>query len=66
MPNDLAEELLKKTRGHWSFLVIHRRWVVERIFAWLSFYRGPNLDYEFLYETSETLIYTAMIRPTAR
>jgi transposase len=61
-PDDLAEELLKKTRGHRSFVVIPRRWVVERTFAWLSFNRRLNRDYELLPETSETLIYTAMIR----
>ena len=62
IPNDLAKELLKKTPGHRSFMVIPRRWVVERTFAWLSFNRRLNQDYEFLPQTSETLIYTAMIR----
>lgn len=66
MPDDLAEELLKKTRGHRSFVVIPRRWVVERTFAWLSFNRRLNRDYELLPETSETLIYTAMIRLMVR
>ncbi|KZK15422.1 hypothetical protein A3962_10130 [Meiothermus taiwanensis] len=35
---------------------------VERTFAWLSF----NRDYEPLSETSETLIYAAMIRLMVR
>lgn len=58
MPDDLAEELLKKTRGYRSFVVISRRWVVEHTFAWLSLNRRLNRDYELLPETSETLIYT--------
>ena len=66
IPDDLAEELLKKTRGHRGFVVIPRRWVVERTFAWLSFNRRLNRDYEFLPETSETFIYTAMIRLMVR
>jgi transposase len=66
MPQALQEELLKKTRGFREFVVIPRRWVVERTFAWLSFCRRLNRDYEFLPETSETLIYTAMIRLMVR
>jgi hypothetical protein len=79
MPKELEEELLKKTRGHREFVVIPRRWVrpkpvrccfrvksVERTFAWLSFCRRLNRDYEYLPETSETLIYTAMIRLMVR
>ena len=66
IPDDLVQELLKKTRGHRSFVVVPRRWVVERTFAWLSFNRRLNRDYELLPETSETLIYTAMIRLMVR
>ena len=39
---------------------------MERTFAWLSFNRRLNRDYEFLPETSETFIYTAMIRLMVR
>ncbi|WP_420845993.1 transposase [Meiothermus hypogaeus] len=66
MPPDLIEELGKKTRGRRSFVVIPRRWVVERTFAWLSFNRRLNRDYELLPETTETFIYVAMIRLMAR
>lgn len=66
MPPDLIEELGQKTRGRRSFVVIPRRWVVERTFAWLSFNRGLNWDYEFLPETTETFIYVSMIRLMVR
>ena len=39
-----------------------RRWVVERTFAWLGKYRRLSKDYEFLPESSEVMIYLAMIR----
>jgi putative transposase len=43
------------------FQVLARRWVVERTFAWLGKYRRLSKDYEYLPETSETLILIAMI-----
>ncbi|GIW27068.1 MAG: hypothetical protein KatS3mg070_2970 [Meiothermus sp.] len=66
LPEDLEEEVRKRTRGHRGFVVIPRRWVVERTFAWLSFNRRLNRDYELLPESSETFIHTAMIRLMVR
>ena len=43
-----------------SFQVLARRWVVERTFAWLGKYRRLSKDYEYLPETSETLILIVM------
>lgn len=45
-----------------GFHVLPRRWVVERTFAWLGGYRRLSKDYERVPETSEALIYIAMIR----
>jgi putative transposase len=42
--------------------VLPHRWVVERTFAWLGKYRRLSKDYEFLPESSETMIYLAMTR----
>jgi putative transposase len=61
-PPDLEQELLKKTRGFREFVVIPRRWVVERTFAWFTFYRRLNRDYDLLSETTEAFIYTTMSR----
>ena len=45
-----------------GFVVLPKRWVVERTFGWLNWCRRLSKDYERLPETSETFIYIAMIR----
>jgi putative transposase len=45
-----------------AFVVLPRRWVVERTFAWIGRYRRMSKDYEYLTETSEAFIYAAMVR----
>lgn len=45
-----------------GFVVLPRRWVVERTFAWLSNNRRLSKDYERYCQTSETFIYLAMTR----
>ena len=45
-----------------GFVVLPRRWVVERTFAWLSNCRRLSKDYEALSETSEAFVYIAMTR----
>src|SRR5215207_9517412 len=51
--------LWRKPRG---FLILPRRWVVERTFAWLGLSRRFSKDYERLPETAEAMIYWAMSR----
>jgi transposase len=46
--------------------LLKKRWVVERTLGWLVWCRRLNKDYELLPETSETLIYLAMIRIMVR
>lgn len=49
-----------------GFVVLPRRWVVERTFAWLARYRRLSRDYEYLTSVSETMILVAMIHLMAR
>jgi putative transposase len=45
-----------------AFTVLRHRWVVERTFAWIGRYRRMSKDYEYLIESSEAMVYLAMIR----
>jgi putative transposase len=44
-----------------GFVVLPKRWIVERTFAWLGNYRRHSKDYERNPQTSETMIYISMI-----
>ena len=44
-----------------GFVILPKRWIVERTFGWLGRCRRLSKDYEALPETSETWIYVAMI-----
>ena len=58
----LVLEVLKRPPEQKGFVVLPRRWVVERTFAWLSNHRRLSKDYERLMPTSETFIHIAMMR----
>ena len=53
-------EIVKRSDHKSGFEVLPRRWVVERTLAWLGRYRRLSKDYEYLPQTSETMIYVAM------
>jgi putative transposase len=59
-------EIVKRLTGVSGFYVLPRRWVVERAFAWFNRYRRLSKDYEFDTDTSETMIYLAMIHLMVR
>jgi putative transposase len=49
-----------------GFVVLKRRWVVERTFSWFGKARRMSRDYEASAETTENLIYAVMIRLMVR
>ncbi|MCB1794118.1 MAG: transposase, partial [Candidatus Competibacteraceae bacterium] len=50
------------TKG--QFIVIPKRWIVERTFAWLGHFRRLAKDFEILINTAENMIRIAMLRLT--
>ena len=44
-----------------GFVLLPKRWIVERTFAWLGRYRRLSKDYEQLLENSEGMVYLASI-----
>ena len=57
----ITVEITKKPDNAEGFVVIPRRWVVERTFAWLGRYRVLGKEYTHRVEYSETAIYMASI-----
>ena len=53
-------EVVKLADAKRGFVLLPRRWVVERTFAWLDNYRRLSKDYEYLPQSSETMVYLAM------
>jgi len=54
--------ILSRLAHQKGFVVLPRRWVVERTFAWLTHCRRLRVDYEVLTDSSEAMIYLAMTR----
>jgi len=59
-------EIVKRSDDVKGFKLLPRRWVVERTFAWLGRLRRMSKDYEFHPETSDSMIYLAMINIMTR
>jgi putative transposase len=55
-------EVVRRVAGAVGFVVLPRRWVVERTFAWLVRNRRLSRDYERSPAVSETWIHVAMIK----
>ena len=49
-----------------GFVVLARRWVVERTFSWIDHNRRMRKDYEKMCASGEALAYAAMIRLMTR
>ncbi len=55
-------EQVKRSDLQAGFSVLPKRWIVERTFGWIVKQRRLSKDYETLTQTSEAMIYVAMIR----
>ena len=58
---DLTLEIVPRQPDQEGFVVLPRRWVVERSFAWGGRNRRLSKDYEYHPECSETMLYLASI-----
>jgi putative transposase len=54
-------QIVKRNDDVKGFVLLPKRWVVERTFGWMVQYRRLSKDYEFHPQTSEAMIQVAMI-----
>jgi len=59
-------EVVKHHEAKHGFILLPRRWVVERSFGWLGRYRRLCRDFEHTTISSEAMVYLASIRRTLR
>jgi putative transposase len=59
-------EVVSRPAGAKGFVLLHRRWVVERTFAWLGRYRRNSRDYEWSTESSEAMLKVCSIHRMLR
>lgn len=53
-------DIVKRSDIAKGFVLLPKRWIVERTFSWFGRYRRLSKDYEFRTDTSETMLYIAM------
>ena len=63
---NLVLDIVRRAAGAVGFVVLHRRWVVERTFAWLVRNRRLARDYERSPRVSEAWIHLAMVKVMLR
>lgn len=61
----VVQTVLRPVRAK-GFVVLPKRWIVERTFAWLARWRRHSKDYERKIETSEAMIQISMIALMSR
>jgi putative transposase len=54
-------EVVSRPIGAKGFVLLHRRWVVERSLAWMGRYRRLSKDYEYVTQSSEAQIQISAI-----
>lgn len=62
----ISIEIVAKLACQVGFVVLHRRWVVERSLAWINQHRRCVRDYERLPEHHEAMVRWAMIHTTSK
>jgi putative transposase len=63
---NIVLEVVRRAADAVGFVVVHRRWVVERSFAWLVRNRRLSRDYKRSPRVSETWIHIAMVKVMLR
>ena len=63
---DWELEVVKKPDNQPGFVVLPKRWIVERTLAWLGKFRRLSKDYEYQPASSEAMIRWAMIQRMSR
>lgn len=56
----LTLHVIKRSDNAKGFVLLPRRWVVERTFAWLNNYRRLSKDYEYSLYSADATLYAAM------
>lgn len=59
-------EIVRRPKDAKGFVVLPRRWVVERTFGWLGRYRRLSKDFEHQPRSSEAMVYAASIHRMLR
>lgn len=54
-------EVIRRPKGAKGFVLLPKRWVVERTFSWLGRWRRLSRDYEHRTDSSEAMIHVASI-----
>lgn len=54
-------EIVRRPTGAQGFVLLPKRWVVERTFSWITRWRRLSRDYEHLTESSESMVQIASI-----
>ena len=55
-------DIVKRSDDQKGFIVFPKRWIAERTFGWFGRYRRLSKDYEEQPQSSETMLYIAMIQ----
>jgi putative transposase len=59
-------EVVSRPVGAKGFVLLHRRWVVERAFAWMGRYRRLSKEYDYYTQSSEAQVQISAIHLMAR